>query len=565
MDIITYAFLFVITALLLVLLLRRNPAITEKELRSELRELSESITDSVNALGQALQNNQTLAAQMQDARLDSFEEKFDARLDAQSRLTENMQRNVTTQMEQFRSYTASQIERMEKTLSTDQQQLRSELTDRMTDTLTTLRSLQESNDEHLSQLAKALQQSQGLSAELQQKALEEFGKNMRTRLEAQNRLIDSLMDSVTAQLEQFRSFTAAQTEKLEKTLSDDEQQLRKDLTERMGELLSSLRSLQKNNEDKLEQMRTSMGEGMRTMREDNNRRLDEIRGTVDEKLQTTLEKRISESFKTVSDQLEQVYKGIGEMQTLANDVGGLKKVLSGVKTRGILGEVQLGAILEEILSPEQYDTNVATIPGSAERVEYAIRLPGRDGGTVYLPIDSKFPGDRYEQLRNAQDEGDKEKIEQAYRALEQIIRAEAKDIRNKYVEVPYTTNFGVMFLPFEGLYAEVVNRGLIEKLQQEYRISVAGPSTMAALLNSLQMGFRTLAIQKRSNEVWEVLGAVKTEFEKFGETMKKMQGHLQQTSNDLDALMGTRSRAIERKLRSVQSLDEEDTRRLLDE
>ena len=565
MDIITYAFLFVITVLLLVLLLRRNPAITEKELRSELRELSESITDSVNALGQALQNNQTLAAQMQDARLDSFEEKFDARLDAQSRLTENMQRNVTTQMEQFRSYTASQIERMEKTLSTDQQQLRSELTDRMTDTLTTLRSLQESNDEHLSQLAKALQQSQGLSAELQQKALEEFGKNMRTRLEAQNRLIDSLMDSVTAQLEQFRSFTAAQTEKLEKTLSDDEQQLRKDLTERMGELLSSLRSLQKNNEDKLEQMRTSMGEGMRTMREDNNRRLDEIRGTVDEKLQTTLEKRISESFKTVSDQLEQVYKGIGEMQTLANDVGGLKKVLSGVKTRGILGEVQLGAILEEILSPEQYDTNVATIPGSAERVEYAIRLPGRDGGTVYLPIDSKFPGDRYEQLRNAQDEGDKEKIEQAYRALEQIIRAEAKDIRNKYVEVPYTTNFGVMFLPFEGLYAEVVNRGLIEKLQQEYRISVAGPSTMAALLNSLQMGFRTLAIQKRSNEVWEVLGAVKTEFDKFEETMKKMQGHLLQTSNDLDALMGTRSRAIERKLRSVQRLDEENTRKLLDE
>ena len=333
----------------------------------------------------------------------------------------------------------------------------------------------------------------------------------------------------------------------------------------MGELLATLRDLQKTNEDKLEQMRSSMGESIRVLREDNNRHLDQIRGTVDEKLQTTLEKRISESFKTVSDQLEQVYKGIGEMQTLASDVGGLKKVLSGVKTRGILGEVQLGAILEEILSPEQYDTNVATVPGSAERVEYAIRLPGRDGSSVYLPIDSKFPGDRYEQLKLAQDEGDKDKIEAAYRALEQFIRSEARDIRSKYVEVPYTTNFGVMFLPFEGLYAEVVNRGLIEKLQQEFRISIAGPSTMAALLNSLQMGFRTLAIQKRSNEVWEVLGAVKTEFDKFGDTMKKMQGHLLQTSNDLDALIGTRSRAIERKLRSVQRLDEDDARRLLEE
>ena len=463
MDIITYGFLLVITVLLLILLLRRNPAVRERELRAALREFSEDITDSVNALGQALQNNQTLAARMQDARLDSFEEKLDDRLDAQSKLIESLQRSVAAQMEQFRRYTAAQIERMEK------------------------------------------------------------------------------------------------------TLSDDEQQLRKDLTERMNVMLGSLRALQQTNEDKLEQMRSSMGEGMRTMREENNRRLDEIRGTVDEKLQTTLEKRISESFRTVSEQLEQVYKGIGEMQTLAGEVGGLKKVLSGVKTRGILGEVQLGAILEEILSPEQYDTNVATIPGSSERVEFAIRLPGRDGGTVYLPIDSKFPGDRYEQLRNAQDEGDKEKIEQAYRALEQVIRSEAKDIRNKYVEVPYTTNFGVMFLPFEGLYAEVVNRGLIETLQQEYRISVAGPSTMAALLNSLQMGFRTLAIQKRSNEVWEVLGAVKTEFDKFSETMKKMQGHLQQTSNDLDFLIGTRSRAIERKLRDVQQLDEDSTRKLLDE
>ncbi len=325
-----------------------------------------------------------------------------------------------------------------------------------------------------------------------------------------------------------------------------------------------LQSLEATNTQKLEQMRCSLDKNMEALQAQNNRKLDEIRHTVDEQLQDTLQKRVSESFKAVNEQLEQVYKGLGEMQNLAADVGGLKRVLSGVKTRGILGEIQLGAILEEILAPEQYETNVATIPNSTQRVEYAIKMPGVDGGTVWLPIDSKFPGDTYAHLQDAQASGDAQAVENARHALELVLRSEAKDIREKYVEPPYTTAFGILFLPFEGLYAEVVNAGLLEVLQRDYQVNVAGPSTMAALLNSLQMGFKTLAIQKRSGEVWQLLGAVKTEFDKFGQGLSKMQQRLRQTDEELDNLIGVRSRAISRKLRSVQSLDEDSAAALLE-
>ena len=325
-----------------------------------------------------------------------------------------------------------------------------------------------------------------------------------------------------------------------------------------------LRSLEASNTQKLEELRRSMAESMTALQAENNRKLDEIRHTVDEQLQDTLQKRVSESFKAVNEQLEQVYKGLGEMQNLAADVGGLKQVLSGVKTRGILGEIQLGAILEEILAPEQYETNVATIPGSTQRVEYAIKMPGTDGGTVWLPIDSKFPGDTYAHLQDAQASGDAQAVENARHALELVLRSEAKDIREKYVEPPYTTTFGILFLPFEGLYAEVVNAGLLEVLQRDYQVNIAGPSTMAALLNSLQMGFKTLAIQKRSGEVWQLLGAVKTEFDKFGQGLSKMQQRLRQTDEELDNLIGVRSRAISRKLRSVQSLDDASAAALLE-
>ena len=313
----------------------------------------------------------------------------------------------------------------------------------------------------------------------------------------------------------------------------------------------------------LEQLEKSMRTKQENMLFILKEQLEEIRGTVDEKLQTTLEKRISDSFKTVSSQLEQVYKGLGEMQSLANDVGGLKKIMSGVKTRGNLGEYQLAAILAEILAPEQYATNVATVPKSSERVEFAVKLPHEDG-TVYLPIDSKFPAETYAQLKDAQESGDRKAVEAAYKNLEAVIKSEAKDIRTKYVAVPYTTNFAIMFLPAEGLYAEVVSRGMVEVLQRDYQVNVAGPSTMAALLNSLQMGFKTLAIQQKSNYAWEVLGAVKTEFGKFEDSLTKMQRYLDSTSKELDNLITTRSNQMSKRLRDVERLDDLEAARLLD-
>ena len=324
-----------------------------------------------------------------------------------------------------------------------------------------------------------------------------------------------------------------------------------------------LQGLEASNARKLEEMRKTLAESMAALQAQNAQKLDEIRCTVDEQLQDALQKRVTESFKAVNAQLEQVYKGLGEMQSLAADVGGLKQVLSGVKTRGILGEIQLGAILEEILAPEQYDTNVATIPGSTQRVEYAIKMPGADGGSVWLPIDSKFPGDTYGALRDAYESGSREQIDACAKQLILTLRSEAKDIRDKYLAPPYTTEFGIMFLPFEGLYAEAVQRGMVEILQRDYHVNIAGPSTMAALLNSLQMSFRTIAIQKRSGEVWNVLGAVKTEFDKFETCLTQTQNRLDQASRELDKLVGTRTRAIRRRLKSVTELSEAETERVL--
>ena len=320
-----------------------------------------------------------------------------------------------------------------------------------------------------------------------------------------------------------------------------------------------LKSFEFNNEQKLEAIRQTVERRLLSMQTDNTKKLDEIRNIVDEKLQKTLETKVAQSFQLVNERLEQVYKGLGEMQTLAIGVGDLKKVLSNVKTRGILGEIQLGAILEEILSPEQYEKNVATKPGSAERVEYAVKLPTDNGTPILLPIDSKFPADLYSNLQDAYESGTADAVNAAVALLTQRIKQEAGKIRDKYLDPPNTTDFAIMFLPFEGLYAEVVNRGLVEELQRNYRVNIAGPSTMAALLNSLQMGFRTFAIQKRSGEVWRVLGAVKTEFQKFSTVLSSSRKRLQQVDDDLEQLIGTRTRAITRNLRAVEQMDERET------
>ena len=320
-----------------------------------------------------------------------------------------------------------------------------------------------------------------------------------------------------------------------------------------------LQSLEQANNQQMEQLRRAMVESMTALQAENTRKLDEIRHTVDEQLQDALQKRVTESFKAVNQQLEQVYKGLGEMQSLAADVGGLKQVLSGVKTRGILGEIQLGAILEEILAPEQYDTNVATIPGSTQRVEYAIRMPGADGGSVWLPIDSKFPGDTYAQLRDALDDGDREAVAAVRKQLEARIKAEAKDISTKYVSVPATTSFGIMFLPFEGLYAEVVNMpGLIESLQRDWHVNVAGPSTMAALLSSLEMAYQTFNLQRRTDEVLRVLQAVKAELPKYQAELRRAKQQIDLAGRTVDGIITTRTNVMERKLKDI-SLNEDET------
>ncbi len=340
--------------------------------------------------------------------------------------------------------------------------------------------------------------------------------------------------------------------------------------QRLGALRESneqrLNALRETTETRLESLRETLERRLRDLQADNAAKLEEMRRTVDEKLHATLEQRLGASFKQVSDRLEQVHKGLGEMQALASDVGDLKRVLTNVKTRGTWGEVQLASLLEQLLVPEQYGCNVAPVPGSNERVEFAIRLPGGTSeAPVWLPIDAKFPREDYDRLVLAQEHADPVAAEAAGKQLEQRLRLEAKTIRNKYIAPPATTDFALLFLPTEGLYAEIVRRpGLVDELQRSWRVVVAGPSTLAAILSSLQMGFRTLAVEKRSSEVWQLLGAVKTEFGKFGDVLAKAKEHIDRAGTTLGTA-ATRTRAIERRLRGVESLAEPAAVQLLDD
>ena len=372
-----------------------------------------------------------------------------------------------------------------------------------------------------------------------------------------------------------------QTEQLENLLRQEMKENREELSRNMRELRTELnqalslstqqmqttlhRNLMTSNEMQREKFE-AMNRQQDILVKSTEKRLDEMRIMVEEKLQKTLNERIGQSFELVRSQLENVQKGLGEMKNLAEDVGGLKKVLGNVKTRGTFGEIQLAALLEQMLSPEQYEANVKTRKNATEFVEFAIKLPGKDNGrdVVYLPIDAKFPKDVYEQYMDAYEEGDTTRIESTSKQLEITIRRMAKDIHEKYVEPPFTTDFAIMFLPFESIYAEVIRRtSLVETLQKDYKIVVTGPTTLGAILNSLQMGFRTLAIQKRTSEVWSVLGAVKTEFGKFGGMLEKVQKNLQNAGDQLEEVMGKRTRAIERKLRQVEALPTEESKKML--
>lgn len=326
-------------------------------------------------------------------------------------------------------------------------------------------------------------------------------------------------------------------------------------------------NLTRETRETLEKVRESVEKRLYSIQVDNNAKLEQMRETVDEKLHKTLETRLGESFKLVSDRLELVQKGLGEMQNLANDVGGLKKVLSNVKTKGVLGEYQLDSILDQIMSPTQYKKNVKPIPTSNSIVEFAVCIPSKEseGKTVYLPIDAKFPTEDYSRLQEAYENGNQESIEQNQKALQDKIKKFANDIKTKYIEPPYTTDFAIMFLPFEGLYAEVLRiPGLFEYIQREYKVTISGPTTISAFLNSLQMGFRTLAVEKRTSEIWDLLGAVRTEFGKFGDVLQKTKDRLEAASKEIDTAE-TRSRAIERKLKNVQSLPQTQTDKLLND
>jgi DNA recombination protein RmuC len=382
------------------------------------------------------------------------------------------------------------------------------------------------------------------------KSIKEFSEMNTAQLEKINRQVE---EKLTALNEQAQKDGGLQRETLVKAF--------RDFQEAFDKNVKSFNDLQKEKFELMEAKQNDLVKGTET-------KLDIIRTTVEEKLEKTLSERLGQSFETVGKQLIEVQKGLGEMQTLAQDVGGLKKVLSNVKMRGGIGEVQLEMLLEQLLAPEQYEANVKTKLGSTELVEFAIKLPGRDDeqNTVYLPIDAKFPKDAYEQLVDAYESADTSAIEAANKNLEITIKKMAKDIRDKYLDPPNTTDFGIMFLPFEGIYAEVIRRStLLEQLQREFKVIVTGPTTLAAILNSLQMGFRTLALQKRSSEVWTILGAVKTEFEKFGGLLEKAQKNINTASGAIDELLGTRTSAINRKLREVQSLPAIESSKLLPE
>jgi DNA recombination protein RmuC len=351
---------------------------------------------------------------------------------------------------------------------------------------------------------------------------------------------------------------------------DAAQKQRTELSSRFNEfsqpLLAQMKGLTDTNEKRLGEVRSTLETRLKDLQAENASKLDEMRKTVDEKLHVTLEKRLGESFKQVSDRLEQVHKGLGEMHTLAAGVGDLKRVLTNVKSRGTWGEVQLAALLEQTLTVEQYDVNVATLPGSNDRVEFAIRLPGRTGGKpVWLPIDSKFPIEDYERLLAAQERADPVGVEEAGKAMENRIKLEAKTIHEKYVGPPHTTDFALLFLPTEGLYAEVLRRpGLADFLQREYRVTITGPNNLAALLNALQMGFRTLAIEKRSSEVWELLSAVKTEFEKFGDVLARTKDQLETVTKSIDQAE-VRTRQMTKRLKDVEALPAPKAAKLLGE
>lgn len=413
-------------------------------------------------------------------------------------------------------------------------------------------------------MRQEMEQSRDVYARQEKEARQELTETIRHFQESTTRQLESMQRKTGDMARENREELTAAMKTFQDGFEKNVHEFNQLQRQKFGDLTSRQEEQVRSAEQRLDRMRELLEQKINEIRHENNVKLEQMRETVDEKLHKTLEHRLGESFKQVSERLEQVHQGLGEMQTLASGVGDLKKVLSNVKTRGVLGEYQLENLLEQLLTKEQYEKNVATIPGSAERVEFAVKMPGRNEGDnpVWLPIDAKFPTEDYQQLLDSYDSGDSNAIDQSRKKLIQRIKGDAKTIREKYVEPPHTTDFAILFLPFEGLYAEVLRLNLFENLQREHRVMIAGPTTISAFLNSLQMGFRTLAIEKRSSEVWHLLGAVKTEFGKFGDVLAKTRKKLDEAGRVIDSA-GTRTRVIERKLRDVQEIPHEEVKQIL--
>lgn len=455
------------------------------------------------------------------AKINALEAKLESQNNTAIQLNDSVNSNITNNFSSLYSTMTSLINDFTAKTADFQEQYQKQLTDKLT-------TLEGSFDKIRSEMLSTL---------------EKINKTVDEKLQT---TLDNRLNSVSETLVKNMA-------ELGGNLRDSQDRQQKQLTDKLTTLEGSFDKIRNEMLATLENIRKSNETAMDKLRAENQQKLDKINDTVNEKLQKSLDNRLSESFRTVNEQLAQVYKGLGEMKTVASGVSDLKNILANVKTRGILGEIQLSAILAEILAPEQYGEQVQVKAGSQEKVDFAVKLPGsKDGNAVYLPIDSKFPGDTYANLIKAQESGDPEQVKLRRKALETEIKRCAKSISEKYINPPETTSFALMFLPFEGLYAEVVNMGLVETLQRDFKINITGPSTMAATLNSLQMGFRTLAIQKKSSEVWEILSSAKKEFSNFESVLVKAREKLQKADKDLESLVGTRTRAINKSLSSVE-------------
>jgi DNA recombination protein RmuC len=512
---------------------------TSAALNQKQDEFREKTLERLNAFQEGIQANAKENRQELNTSLKSFEEKS-----AQSikQLTDHLQVQFVEFNKQQDAFSEKTLER----LNVFQEGIQANAKENRQELNTSLKSFEEKSAQSIKQLTDHLQ-VQFVEFNKQQDA---FGEKTIARL---NGFQESIQNDAKDNRKELNGALTSFESKFGDGIKDFNEQLRL----KFGDLNKQQQDNALQSKASITEIKDAVEKQLKSIREDNTVQLNEMRKTVDEKLHDTLEKRLGESFKHVSERLEQVHKGLGEMQNLAVGVGDLKKVLSNVKTRGILGEYQLGNILEQILSPEQYDVNVATKKGSQANVEYAVKLPGKsDDKTVWLPIDSKFPLESYQSLLQAFDEGDSVKIAQAQKQLMTAVESFAKDISTKYIDPPHTTDFAIMFLPVESLYAEILRHPeLFDKLQRTYRITITGPTTLSALLNSLNMGFRTLAVQKRSSEVWKVLAEVKTEFVKYAEQLEKVQKQLHNASNTLETLQTTRTNAMERKLRGVESFE----------